>query len=236
MIMIQDTTYLDPEARTVGGDKVDYIPYRILPSDLFNGDLNFHPEFSKALPEQQAVSKIEDLLSKDRENLVMVPSENEIFVTDFVNTLNSLSLYYNITLFGMPGWGNYEALELEYLYNLKFHYYTNFKNPYTNYQDSIVNNFCREYRLNWNNEPSRFSLQGFDVSYYFFRALYLYGREFDKCVNCIETVLNHPTMQTEFCFQKLGPGMGFENRAISIIRYNADILAKEKVKTSNLTN
>ncbi len=232
IIMVQDTSSLNPTARKYGSKIFDYLTYRVYPEDLLSGNIQFHPTFSNELPEKAIMAPVEDMLSLGRQNLVLIPSNNEIFVTDIINKLNALALHYDITVFGRPEWGSNEALELEYLYNLKLHYYTNFSNPFVNYSDSLTLGFCEGYRLNWNNEPSKFSFQGFDVTYYFFKALYLYGNDFVRCASCLENVLTHPTLQTEFSFQRRNADQGFENQALSIIRYNPETLTKEKIRST----
>jgi hypothetical protein len=234
IIMIQDTSSLNPIHRKSGNKIFDYLTYKVAPEDLLSGKVKFHPTFSEELPDKAVITPVEDMLSLGRKNLVLIPSVNKIFVTDIINKLNALALHYDITVFGRPEWGSNEALELEYMYNLKLHYYTNFSNPYVNYNDSLTLDFCKKYRMNWNNEPSRFSFQGFDVSYYFFKAFYLYGDEFIQCVNCWENVLNHQALQTQFCFHKYPSGKGYENQALSIIRYNKETLTKEKIRSTLL--
>ncbi len=232
IIMVQDTSSMNPAVRKSGSKIFDYLTYQVNPEDLMSGKTQFHPAFSDELPEKALMAPVEDMLSMDRENLILIPSVNKIFVTDIINKLNALALHYDITVFGRPEWGSNEALELEYLYNLKLHYYTNFSNPYVNYSDSLTLEFCKQYRMNWNNEPSKFSFQGFDITYYFFKALYLYGNEFVRCINCWKNVLIHPSMQTEFHFQRINSGVGFENQALSIVRYNPETLMKEKIRST----
>jgi len=234
IIMVQDTSSMNPIARKSGSKIFDYLTYKVSTEDLLSGRVKFQPIERGEIPEDAVLAPVEDMLSKTRENLILVPSTNGIFVTDIVNKLNALALNYDITLFGRPEWGNNEALELEYLYNLNFQYYSNFTNPYVNYTDSLTIDFCRRYRQNWNNEPSKFSFQGFDVTYYFFKALYLYGNEFVQCIDCLENVLSHPTLQTGFCFKRTRSGIGFENQSLSIIHYNNELLSKEKIKPSLL--
>lgn len=236
MIMVQDTSSLNPIHRKSGSKIFDYLTYKVAPNDLLSGRVKFHPTFAEGLPEEAVLAPVKDMLSVGRKNLVLIPSDNKIFVTDIINKLNALALQYDITVFGRPEWGSNEAIELEYKYNLKLHYYTNFTNPYVNYGDSLTLDFCRKYRSNWNNEPSRFSFQGFDVSYYFFKALYLYGNEFTSCVSCWENVLTHSPLQTKFCFPKTPLGKGHENRALSIIRYNPETLSREKIRSTLMLN
>ena len=88
------------------------------------------------------------------------------------------------------------------------------------------------YRLNFNNEPDRFSFQGFDISYYFIKALYLLGPDFIEHVDCWPEVLTHPTMQTSFNFVRRSEESGFENQALSIVRYNQQSLIKEKISST----
>ena len=232
IIMVQDTSSLNPTVRKSGSKIFDYLIYELSPYDLISGNVKFQPATAEELPENAKLASVKDMLSRERENLILIPSNNSIFITDIINKLNALALNYDITVFGRPEWAANETIELEYLYNLNLHHYTNFSNPYVNYSDSLVLDFCRKYRDNWNNEPNKYSFQGFDITYYFFKALYLYGNEFINCIECWENVLTHPTLQTDFCFRRVEDGEGFENQSISIVRYNSDTLTKDKIDTT----
>ena len=213
----------------------NYLTYKVSRNDLLYRQVLLSEERRNLNMEDSLAFRLEDVLSLNRDNLLIMPSTDKVFVSDMINRLNNLTLHYNLTVFGRPEWGKFEALQLESLYNLNLHYYTNFSNPYVNYADSLTLDVCRKYRKNFNNEPTRFSFQGFDVTYYFIKALYLFGSDLVNSVDCWPDVLIHPTLQTSFHFVRKDSGKGFENQALSIVRYNKQSLEKEKISSTTIT-
>ncbi len=236
ILLVIDSNDLNYQTTKYSSNIRNYLTYKINPNDLryrqillTNNQLTLNLEDSLAF-------RLEDVLSLKRENFIIIPSTNKVFVSDMINRLNNLALHYNITVFGKPEWGKFEALQLESLYKLNLHYYTNFSNPYVNYADSLTLAMCKNFRYNFNNEPSRFSFQGFDVTYFFIKALYLFGPEITRYVDCWPTVLSHPTLQTSFHFTRKSQNMGYENQALSIVRYNPQNLVKEKISSTTSMN
>jgi len=232
ILLVKDTHDYNPGTNRYSSHIYKYLTYKINPNDLRYRQVLFTDEDRGVSLEDSLAFRLEDVLSLNRENLVIVSSTNPVFVADLINRLNNLTLHYKITLFGNPQWGRFDALQLESLFNLNLHFHTNFSNPYVNYADSLTLDVCKRYRLNWNNEPTRFSFQGFDVTYYFIRALYLFGPNMINEVDCWPNVLTHPTLQTNFHFQRANQKHGFENQALSIVRYNSKNLMKEKISST----
>ncbi|MCD6347805.1 MAG: LysM peptidoglycan-binding domain-containing protein [Bacteroidales bacterium] len=234
ILLIKDTNDYNRVTNRYSRRIYNYLTYKLNPDDLRYRQVLFTDKNRAVTMEDSLAFRLEDVISLGRSNLVIIPSTNKVFVADIINRLNNLTLHYDITVFGNPQWGRFDALQLESLYNLNLHYYTNFSNPYVNYADSLTLDVCKRYRLNWNNEPTRFSFQGFDVTYYFIKALYLFGNTMVNKVDCWPAILNHPTLQTNFYFAHRSPSGGFENQALSIVRYNRETMEKEKINnTSN---
>ena len=234
ILLIKHTNDINRLTNRYSSNIRNYLTYKINPSDLRYRQILFTDKDRALSMEDSLAFRLEDVLSLSRENLIIIPSTNKVFVADIVNRLNNLSLHYDITIFGKPQWGKFDALQLESLYNLNLHYYTNFSNPYVNYADPLILDVCKKYRQNFNNQPDRFSFQGFDISYYFIKALYLFGTDFIKHVDCWPEVLNHPTLQTSFHFIRKSETGGFENQALSIVRYNQHSLIKEKISSTTV--
>ncbi|MBT3242624.1 MAG: LysM peptidoglycan-binding domain-containing protein [Bacteroidetes bacterium] len=232
ILLVKDTNDYNRVTNRYSRRIFNYLTYKVNPKDIRYRDILFTDKDRSISLEDSLAFRLEDVLSLGRENLVIIPSTNKVFVADVINRLNNLTLHYDITVFGNPQWGRFDALQLESLYKLNLHYYTNFSNPYVNYGDSLTLDVCKRHRLNWNNEPTRFSFQGFDVTYYFIRALYLFGRDMVDNVDCWPIILNHPTLQTNFHFTRKSPAYGFENQALSIVRYNPETLVKEKINST----
>jgi len=236
ILLVKDTNDINSLTSRYSSNIRNYLTYKINPSDLRYRQILFTDKDRALSMDDSLAFRLEDVLSLRRENLIIIPSTNKVFVADIINRLNNLSLHYDITIFGKPQWGKFDALQLESLYNLNLHYYTNFSNPYVNFADPQIRDMCKKYRQNFNNQPDRFSFQGFDVTYYFIKAMYLFGTDFYKYVECWPEALSHPTLQTSFYFVRKSDVGGFENQALSIVRYNQQSLEKEKISSTSTKN
>ena len=106
---------------------------------------------------------------------------------------------------------NYHHVRLRYLSP----YFTDYKRP-------LVRRFVAQYRDIFSAEPSRFSFQGYDVSFYFLSALSRYGKDFRNCLPDFPMELT----QMNFNFERVSPMGGFMNKSLLITSYerNFDIL------------
>ncbi len=168
-------------------------------------------------PTPEIIEKISHSLTLEKENIIIVPSNNEAFVADLLGNLNTLSSYYKyqISLYGFPRWQRFKSVQLEYFYQLQLHL---FSPHYVNYSDVLAIQFVNDYRSKYRVEPSTFSFQGYDVMFYFLSALNEFGKEFPSCL-----IHHKPKLiQTEYNFIRTGTDDGFENNSIYLLRYNKE--------------
>ncbi|MGM0497018.1 MAG: PBP1 and LysM peptidoglycan-binding domain-containing protein [Bacteroidota bacterium] len=184
---------------------------------------------------------LKQALNKGEENIVIVPSEKEAFVTDVITNLNTLSKRdYDIRVFGYSEWKNFVNLNPEYFYNLRVNLFSPF---HIDYKKPIVKKTVKNYRKLFKTEPTKYVFHGFDIGYYFFNALHKYGDNFQNCLHNYTPELN----QTNFLFYKEKPSLGIENISIYILKYNTDytiedfklslrgpVIPKEKKEISDL--
>ncbi|MCX6296906.1 MAG: LysM peptidoglycan-binding domain-containing protein [Bacteroidetes bacterium] len=121
------------------------------------------------------IGNIQSLLSLSKENIVVLPSNNQSFVTDFLSKLNNLRDKYKIVVFGLQNWINYDNLDFEYLNNLSLHIPSNI---FIDYQNFSTQNFVKKYREKYKTEPDPYVFQGFDISYCFISELQKEGNGF----------------------------------------------------------
>jgi ABC-type branched-subunit amino acid transport system substrate-binding protein/LysM repeat protein len=173
--------------------------------------------YSPGSPMPEIQEKISHSLVYEKENLIIVPSNNEAFVVDLLGNLHTLATYYNypISLYGFPRWQRFKSVQLDYYYQLQLHLFTPF---HTNYSNPNVKEFVEKYRVKYRAEPSMFSFQGYDVFLYFLSALNEYGSEFRDCLP------NHKInlLQSEYSFTKTGANDGYENSSVYLIKYTPD--------------
>mgnify|MGYP006294036569 CR=1 FL=1 len=156
---------------------------------------------------------LDGALSEKSENIVIIPSDDQAFVSDVLATLNTFTEDHQITVFGMKDWIRFENIELDYLHKMKTHILSN---SYIDYAEEDVIEFVSNYRKVFHTEPSKFSFFGYDVMFYFLNALKTYGKEFRFCIQDFKIDL----LQTDYRFKRESPFDGFENNAIYIIKFN----------------
>ncbi|MFO8234233.1 MAG: LysM peptidoglycan-binding domain-containing protein [Bacteroidales bacterium] len=164
---------------------------------------------------------LEQALNHEEENIVVVPTNNEAFVTDVITNLHTLyKKDYPIKVFGFSDWKDFENLDQEYLYNLKLNLFTPF---YVNYEDKEVKDVVRKYRKLFESEPSKYVFHGFDIGFYFFNAMYNFGRDYQNCMLSYTPELCH----SDYQFFRRSDKYGVENIAITVLQYNEDFSIEE---------
>jgi LysM repeat protein len=191
----------------------------------------FFSEVSRTFINQDSVlTNIDQYFSATVPNYIILPSENEVFITEVINLVHQESLSRNISVFGLNQWV-FTDIDLGSLYDVGFEHYSDFgdDNPFVDYTDPSVLDFCRKYKENWNIEPSKYSFQGFDITYFFTRALFQFGPNLVSSVPCWAEYLNYPTMLVPLRFKSAGNSNGFENHAVTVVKYRKDELLRKRV-------
>jgi len=162
-------------------------------------------------------ANLEGVLSLGLKNVVILPTNNEVFVTTIINKLYLLSDKYEIQLWGVPSWDNFKSTNISHLHNLSFHY----ASPvYLNYENWRVKSFIKKYRQAYNTEPALYSYEGYDIMYYFVGALKQYGKHFQFCLSPYDKYPNKSGIVFDFDFIRTGTHNGFENNGTHILQYN----------------
>ena len=153
-------------------------------------------------------------ISRARPNLVIAFSNQRVFQYDLLSQFNKLADDSSITMFGIPKWDDLEDQETEHLINLNFQY---FSPSYIDYSNSLNEKWIAKFRETWFTEPtvSKYAFDGFDIGWYFFNALYGYGRDFEKCIPGFHVRL----IQSKFNFEQQLPN-GFQNTHWNILQYD----------------
>lgn len=160
-------------------------------------------------------SVLKSVFTPGMENIVIVPSNSQAFVTDVMGKLNGYSYEFNITTFGQPRWVRFENIELDNFHNTHTHI---FSNSYIDYGNLNVIDFVAEYRNQYSAEPDKYAFQGYDITKYFCQALNIYGHDFRKCIHQYRPEL----LQTRLYFVPYSEQGGYQNTAIYILAYTKD--------------
>jgi LysM repeat protein/ABC-type branched-subunit amino acid transport system substrate-binding protein len=156
---------------------------------------------------------LQSMLVADRINVVVLPSNNQSFVSDFISKLHVLRDKYKIVLFGMQSWINYDNMDYEYLNNLSLHVPSN---GFVEYTNPASQNFLRKYRERFKTDPDLYGFQGYDVTFYFLSALQKHGSGF---LNNLSTNYFRG-IETGFKFSQFPADSGFENKSVVILKYH----------------
>ena len=141
-----------------------------------------------------------------------MPSNDQAFITDLVTKLNYLNNDYKVILFGIDSWLNFDNIDVSYLHKLQTHIITS---NHIDFVNENVKCFVKIYRSKYYIDPSIYAFQDFDVAYYYLSALYKYGKYFDSELDSCK----YKGLQISFDFNRLNPASGFENRSVSIVKY-----------------
>lgn len=145
-----------------------------------------------------------------RENILVLLANGEIYVENLIRPLNDLKETFKISLFGLPGWLNYENIDLEFLEFQNTHF---FSSSFIDYEREDVRNFARRFQTRYKADAEKQAFMGYDISLYFLSALKTYGVGFTDCIE-----RHHPnTLSIELDFEH-SESEGFRNKYVSIYR------------------
>ncbi|HNV51612.1 MAG TPA: hypothetical protein PKM28_01865, partial [Tenuifilaceae bacterium] len=169
---------------------------------------------SKSIDVQESLVKV---LTNDKQNVVIIPSEDEPFVSEFLGHLYGVKSFYNLrtTVYGPARWQKMKNIPTDYFYKLNLNIFTPF---FVDYTRTDVKNFIVEYRNLYRSEPTQYSYLGYDVGLYFISAMKNYGVNFNECLNSYRTNL----LQSEFWFKESRPSALIQNHQQFIINYNSN--------------
>ena len=169
--------------------------------------------------QKQGLNAVKPLLDETGENIFVIPTDNEAQVSVAVTNLNAIAENYNVVLIGTSNLTKLKSIQTENYHHIRLRYLSP---TFIDYTKPLVRRFISQYRSTFLTDPSQFSHQGFDVSYYFLSALFQYGKDFRGCLPDYPMELT----QTVFNFRKVAPLGGFMNSGMFVTAYerNYDIL------------
>lgn len=158
--------------------------------------------------------RIAPLLQDSTHYVFVLPSKEQVWVTQFLTYLNDVyraGRGIEFTVFGLEKWLSYDNLNTTMLQNLNVHFNSS---RYINYQDPKVIDLTKKYRHVYHTDLDEFSLLGFDVTYYFVKKLHQKRKQF---ITSLPEV-NDSMLSTRYNFIQLGEESGFENKSSFIFK------------------
>jgi len=159
----------------------------------------------------------------DIENIVIVISNKEAYVSNIIGLLNVQHQDYQIKVIGLPSWHTFHNLSTEKLHELNTVLYTPF---YIDYNNPRTQSFVRRCRKTLGYEPHvpirsnkniSYVYLGYETTLMFVKAHSDYGDGLSNCMCNVKEKLP----QSNYSFKKI-PGNGFTNTSLSFIEYSND--------------
>ena len=197
------------------GDQMDRSDYMASLKSYLNGK---NVEYQSV--DFSNLSDVSDMLTFDRENIMIISSSLRTAFDRVVRKLNDLQLEaYHIQLLGYNDWQAFAEKEADAFrkYNCMF-FTTFFHNPNSTSTLSFNQKFRRAFGRDQLNVYPRYGMLGYDVANFFVRHRYEQGEEF---LPNIEN-LSMQAYQNPLHFAHKNAWSGFVNNAMMFVQYNND--------------
>ncbi len=208
-------------------DSLDGDKNVLLQELIFDGFDDYRPEnpviFKEMVLTMEHTTEIVHSLSKDRKNLVIVPSSNEALTSMIVSSLYFRLNDFDIEVIGTPYWTEFSSINYRYYHKLSLMFYSSF---WMDLLDPEVDAFLARYRDHFYAEPSamrhqgiNYGIAGYDITLYFANALRLYGPRFILSLDEYKPKLVLDTYR----FSRVSSAGGYENTKIGFYQFRPDM-------------
>ncbi len=175
--------------------------------------------------EKYTIKSLTSQLRQDKVNVIVVPSTDLAYVSDFINRLSGLDEKkykdYKIILFGEEKWLNYDNIDVDTKLRFNLHLVAS---SMIDFEAPSTTNFINKYRASYKTDPGKYGVLGFDVAYYYLMGLRQFGVSFPNYFDRIGAMPIH----TNFSYRKMGLEGGYENKNVYVVKYADYSLVKVK--------
>ncbi len=167
---------------------------------------------------------ISSQMSPDAMNIFIPTSSkietfNTLLPTLLVLKRDTLSTIHEFSLFGYPEWQIYASSNLEAMYEVDTYFYTSFfTNNILPEAIEIQAKYAEWYNRSMQNRYPRYGMLGYDIGYYFLKAISTYGTKISDNINNIKFT---PT-QTGFNFVRNNNRGSYINNKVYFIHYSPE--------------
>ena len=180
----------------------------------YNSSLLTHGKSAKdSITEVKGISGVKNAYVSGKKNVIILLTNNQVFLQDFITQLYAFSDKKDISLVGFNNVSAIDNLDQDYLNTLQFHFAAS---NYVNFQDSTIRQLTYQYQEVYTADPSDYFFQGFDIAMYYLSNLKNQGPDF------FLNLEKYPKdgVSTRFKFVRPDNETGFENRAVYIFKYS----------------
>lgn len=190
----------------------------------FSSNENYERALYKELRTNDTLNRnLAHTLRNDIENVVIIISNNEAFVSNIVGLLAIQDPLYKIQVFGLPAWQKFKNLRVDQLHTLNATLYSPFFIDYTKPSTKRFIELSRNklgyepYRTVSNGNGYNFTYLGYETGLIFSKAFVNYGTQFINCM--CEITEDLPQLNYEFMFNTWG---GFRTNTVNFINYSLE--------------
>ena len=167
------------------------------------------------------LSSIQDKLSANQTNVLIVPSKDEVFVNSLCRKLSSLQQQYSLKVFGLEDWRKFESIAPESFLRINLHYPVHY---YPGIRPTFKTAFEQTYKDRFYGPPGEYAYYGYDLMMYFGRMMQVYGQKWPG-VNKMPS--RYPGMNEQFRFKEVSFSGSSNtdhnsNQMLHIVRFQQD--------------
>jgi len=193
------------------------------------GEMGTGPGISIYNFKKDGYTSLREALKKECKNILVIPSVNEAEVSPVVSDIRPLAGEFEIILIGTNKFSQFESINPE-----QYHYgQLEFLTPYwPDFTQDVARSFVVNFRNQFKTEPNQFSIQGYDVAFFFIKAFRDFGSDLQHCISHASCTL----VQGDYSFIPV-PAGGYINEGMYVVRYTPDFRIERKIvfKGSGLT-
>lgn len=209
------------------GDSSEYDRINFLKKELF-GRISEKADledlvFKEVIMNDSVQVDMANVLNSEQENLVIVPSANEAYVSNVISPLYYQLDDYEIQVSGMPQWNRFRNIDLIYFHRLNISYYTSF---YMDFNKPEMKAFIDRYYKVYRTQPYiirprgyNLSVYGYDLMFAFVNGLAEYGR---NLIFFGEEMENNPLLGP-YRFRRISDYGGHINTYISMVKFTPEL-------------
>ncbi len=164
------------------------------------------------------VTSIDNLLVSERENIIILASNNSSVVSSAFSNLHGLARRYDMKVIGYPEIGGLETVDLKYFYDLELFIPAG---SYIDFDAPASKEFTAKFMRKFRTEPmaESFAWRGFDIAWYFIGGLASAGNGF-----LMDPGVFYPQLLSlEPDFRRDSRRNGYENRGMFMLHYKKDM-------------
>lgn len=160
-------------------------------------------------------STLYSTLRKGRYSDIIIASENELYVTNVLTSLETLSKELTFNTYAPNKIRSLKELDTDLFYPVRMHLSTAY---FVDENDAAYNSFYNRYWDVFQFEPNQFALQGYDVAYYFVKLYSVYSDKWKEYAGELDLSLMHSDIR-----MRPNDNKALVNKGIRRVVFNKDM-------------